>query len=153
MKILKYALFLMAFALPVYASEADELKCIADNIYFEAGNQSVKGMIAVTNVVQNRIKDPRWPDTHCDVIKQGYKKGRRDCQFSWYCDGKSDEIPNNRISQEIYSLAQHIAMIALDRELPDFTNGAVNYHADWVNPWWTKGLTRTTKIGVHIFYK
>ena len=29
---------------------------------------------------------------------------------------------------------------------------ATNYHADYVDPYWSKSLNRLTKIGRHIFY-
>ena len=82
-----------------------QIICLADNIYWEARNQPVKGMWAVALVTDNRVEDPRFPNNHCEVIKQGptskwwFKKHgkvvpiRHRCQFSWYCDGKSDEIP------------------------------------------------------------
>ena len=78
-----------------------EVTCLADNIYFEARNQGLAGQLAVVNVVVNRVADSRYPDTICEVVKQGPTrlswKGtgelipiRNRCQFSWYCDGKSD---------------------------------------------------------------
>ena len=36
----------------------------------------------------------------------------------------------------------------------NYTKGADHYHADYIkNPYWTKSMTVTTKIGLHIFYK
>ena len=77
----------------------ESLVCLALNVYHEAKNQSFIGQVAVAQVVMNRVRDTRYPNTVCDVVKQGatYKwkpdfpiKNR--CQFSWYCDGKSDSI-------------------------------------------------------------
>ena len=68
--------------------------CLALNIYFEAQNQPVEGQIAVSQVVMNRVRDARFPDEVCKVVKQGAhskKTGlplRWRCHFSWYCDGK-----------------------------------------------------------------
>ena len=39
----------------------DEQYCMALNIYREANNQSIAGMIAVARVVMNRVQDRRWP--------------------------------------------------------------------------------------------
>ena len=77
------------------ASE-EEIRCLAENIYWEARNQSKEGRLAVAQVTLNRVEDPRFPNTICGVVKQTkyYPSGRIDlhsCQFSWYCDGKSDE--------------------------------------------------------------
>ena len=49
---------------------ADEVKCLAQNIYWEARNQSIQGMYAVADVTLNRVKDKRWPSTVCEVVKQ-----------------------------------------------------------------------------------
>ena len=64
------------------------LMCMASNIYFEAKNESKLGQLAVAQVVMNRMYDHRYPDTICDVVKQGltYKNGKvvlGKCQFSW----------------------------------------------------------------------
>ena len=79
----------------------EEVTCLAENMYYEARNQSFAGQLAVSNVVMNRVADDRYPDTICEVVKQGPVrpswKGtgemipvRNRCQFSWWCDGKSD---------------------------------------------------------------
>ena len=49
----------------------EQIICLADNIYWEARNQPVRGMFAVAYVVDNRVSDKRYPDTYCEVIKQG----------------------------------------------------------------------------------
>ena len=61
---------------PAPASEPIEgmhkqIICMADNIYWEARNQPVKGMWAVALVTDNRVEDERFPNSHCEVIKQG----------------------------------------------------------------------------------
>mgnify|MGYP003628329525 CR=1 FL=1 len=77
---------------------AEALMCLALNVYHEAKNQSLIGQIAVAQVVMNRVRDERYPDTVCEVVEQGptysWKKDypvKNRCQFSWYCDGKSDK--------------------------------------------------------------
>src|SRR6056300_1135274 len=50
---------------------ASELHCMAQNIYFEASNQSKTGMIAVAQVTMNRVRDSRFPSTVCEVVFEG----------------------------------------------------------------------------------
>jgi len=74
-----------------------QLQCLALNIYHEARSESPLGQEAVGLVTMNRVQDKRYPDTVCDVVYQAHvdSKGRpkrNKCQFSWYCDGKSDTI-------------------------------------------------------------
>ena len=87
------------------AVDADELNCLAMNIYHEARGESETGRLAVANVTMNRVNHYKYPDTICGVVQQGIHytnwKGnlmpkRHKCQFSWYCDGKADTVFENR---------------------------------------------------------
>ena len=75
------------------------------------------------------------------------------CQFSWYCDGKSDDIPSMK-NNLAWNLAQDIAweVLKYDR-YSGIVEGATPYHADYVNPTWSKTITLITKIDDHIFYR
>ena len=133
------------------------LMCLALNTYHEAKNQSMIGQVATAQVVMNRVADSRYPNTVCEVVKQGPKyKGsdvpdRHKCQFSWFCDGKSDEP--KRDSKE-WRMAQEYARIVLaGRIVLDVTEGATHYHATYVRPSWAKTKTRTTRFEKHIFYR
>ena len=146
------------------SSREVQVSCMADNIYFEARNQGTAGWSAVASVTLNRVKDKRYPNTVCEVVKQGptresWKKNgiyypiRHKCQFSWYCDGKADKIhkKDKRIYKEIYNLA-YVSLIK-GITILDITDGATHYHADYVSPAWKKSKTKTTEIGDHIFYR
>lgn len=130
---------------PVYLSANDkrQIQCLAENAYFEAGNQSQKGKVAVTHVVMNRVKDSRFPKTACGVV---YQKARGVCQFSWVCEGKK-RVRN----MEMFAAARKAAEDVYLGNTRDVTRGAKFYHANYVNPNW--GLTRVTQIGAHIFYR
>lgn len=134
----------------------EAIMCLALNTYHEAKNQSFIGQVAVAQVVMNRVEDTRYPNNVCDVVKQGltYKwkptlpiKNR--CQFSWYCDGKSDK-PRNK---EAMKIALKVAYKVYHRELDDFVEGATHYHAHYVNPSWAETKTYVTRIDDHIFYR
>ena len=45
-----------------------ELNCLAKNIYYEAGNESLEGKVAVGVVTLNRVNDGRFGDSVCDVV-------------------------------------------------------------------------------------
>ena len=137
---------------------AEALMCLALNVYHEAKNQSLIGQIAVAQVVMNRVKDERYPDTVCEVVEQGptysWKPDypvRNRCQFSWYCDGKKDEP---EYDSHAWFLAQDYARIVLSGKIVlDVTQGATHYHATYVRPSWAKTKKRTTRIDRHIFYR
>ena len=138
-------------------------ECMADNIYWEARNQPVKGMWAVALVTDNRVEDKRFPNTHCEVIKQGptskwwYEHHgkivpiRHRCQFSWFCDGKSDDPKEPTTYGELYDMA--LDLVYGDITVVDITEGATHYHADYVYPAWRKTKTKTIEIEDHIFYR
>ena len=131
--------------------------CLALNTYHEAKNQSMIGQIATAQVVMNRVADSRYPNTVCEVVKQGPKyKGsdvpvRHKCQFSWFCDGKSDEP--KRDSKEWFKAQDYARIVLSGRIALDVTEGATHYHATYVRPAWAKTKTRTTRIERHIFYR
>ena len=94
------------------------LMCMAANIYHEAKNQPMAGQIAVAQVVMNRVNDSRYPDNVCDVVKQGltYKNGKvvlGKCQFSWYCDGKKDDV--NMKSEKWRNSLRYASMVITNR--------------------------------------
>ena len=131
--------------------------CLALNTYHEAKNQSMIGQVATAQVVMNRVADSRYPNTVCEVVKQGPKyKGsdvpvRHKCQFSWFCDGKSDEP--KRDSKEWFKAQDYARIVLSGRIALDVTEGATHYHATYVKPSWAKTKTRTTRIESHIFYR
>lgn len=123
-----------------------EIDCLADNIYYEAGYEPDQGKIAVALVTLNRLQDPRFPKDICAVVKQ---KTRHTCQFTWFCENKM-----NTKHSTTYWRAREIALyVYVNYErISDITDGALYYHADYVNPRW-KHLEKTVVVGRHIFYK
>lgn len=134
---------------------AKEIECLALNIYFETMAVSLADGMAVSDVVMNRVKDSRYPNTICEVVKQakldstGFPK-RHKCQFSWFCDGKAD-VPTNA---EAWERSRKLARdVYLHKAYIGITEGATHYHATYVKPKWRLSLDRTTRIGSHIFYR
>lgn len=132
--------------LEITVEDRRQIQCMATNSYFEARNEPKEGIIAVHNVVLNRVSDERFPDNPCEVI---YQRNRRGCQFSWYCDGKSDNPRNIELYNELEDLAEEVYIGIHD----DVTNGAQFYHANYVRPRWRHSMQKTRQIGAHIFYR
>jgi spore germination cell wall hydrolase CwlJ-like protein len=133
-----------------------ELACMATAIYFEARGEPMVGQVAVAQVIMSRVYDERYPDTICDVVKQGYYYSwdktipiRDKCQFSFWCDGK----PENIKDEDAYFWATEVAQAVMVGTLYDTTQGATHYHAYYVQPSWSKKFTRTVRINDHIFYR
>jgi hypothetical protein len=127
---------------------AQEISCLAQNIYFEARSEPHVGKLAVAHVVMNRVASKRFPGSICEVIRQGGSAQLNRCQFSWWCDGKSDKPGNLRAWRESLKLASDIYWGLVE----DPTEGAMWYHADYVSPNWRTDLVEGPKFGRHIFY-
>ena len=163
----------LLFFSPAFAAtpedKSDPVKCLALNMYHEARGQGSAGLLGVSSVVLNRVKDKRFPNTICEVIYQGptreswktrqtpdpsdavFYPVRDRCQFSWYCDGRSDEPKEKKVYQRLLTIARSIVYNNIS--FIDITDGATHYHADYVRPAWAEVKTRTTRIGNHIFYR
>ena len=126
----------------------NEVHCLALNIYFEARGESEVGQRAVGHVVMNRVAHPNYPSSVCDVVRQGGEQRLHRCQFSWWCDGRSDKPLNQNAWNRSMRLARRIYFGFLE----DTTDGALWYHATSVTPYWSKSLLQGSKIGQHVFY-
>jgi len=126
------------------------IACIATAIYFEARSEPLDGQVAVANVIMNRVASDRFPNSPCEVVKQGRtwmgNMVRNKCHFSYYCDGRPEVI----LDEGAYTLALSIAVNWPN--LVDITNGATYYHRDDVQPYWVESLSISRQIGRHLFY-
>ncbi|MEP2715603.1 cell wall hydrolase [Pseudophaeobacter sp.] len=132
---------------PVATGDAN-FSCLAEALYFEARGETVKGQFAVAEVIMNRVNSAQFPNTLCGVINQG--TGRRyQCQFTYTCDGHEEVIRE----KAAYVRVAKVARLVIDGAAPDLTAGATYYHTTAVSPRWSRSFTKTTRIGVHLFYR
>lgn len=119
--------------------------CVALAMYWEARGEGRQGMAAVGAVIDNRVKSSAFPNDHCSVVYQGGETPP--CQFSWWCDGKSDRPA----SQSQWALALGTAEDLLAGRINDPTNGALFFHSTTIRRPWDR--TQTARIGGHVFYR
>ena len=125
-----------------------QFQCLAEALYFEARGETLKGQIAVAEVILNRVSSPRFPSTVCGVIHQG--TGRKyACQFTYTCDGNPETIHEPRA----YDRVAKVARMMLDGAPRKLSGGATYYHTTAVRPSWARKFRRTAKMGVHLFYR
>ena len=122
--------------------------CLAMALYYEARGEGPDGMLAVSEVIINRAAHPDFPSTVCGVVKEHRSPVSRPwaCQFSFYCDGKSDEPTDAKA----WATAQTVAKEALSGATLGL--GATHYHTKAVKPVWRHNLTPLGAIGEHVFY-
>lgn len=122
----------------------EEKKCLAKNIFFEAGIEPIEGKIAVAQVTMNRLETKRWGDDVCSVV---YARK----QFSWTLEKKKvNEKPSGPLWKE--------SVIALEKFIQGYRivglENSRHYHADYIEkPYWAKKKRTVETIGQHIFYE
>ena len=131
---------------PPHDTAAETQACLTRTVYFEARGRPRREMAAVAHVVLNRVRHRDWPDTVCAVVHEGGPTPP--CQFSWYCDGRSD-VPRNRRE---FAAADTVAREVLAGKLADPSNGANMFHNATVRPRWTRVAESRGKIGAQYFW-
>lgn len=150
--------FAAAFALVVSQLGVDKIpvdkrqfQCMAEAVYFEAGNQTYVGKIAVSNVILNRQRATGNRLDICAVIHQ--PKQFSYLQMKAYKHQKIN-MKNPNVALTIRDSVT-VALAAIQSKLPDVTAGAGFY----INPVYATGgkwrhkFVLTASIGDHFFYK
>ena len=119
---------------------SDEI--VAATLILEAGGEYHEGaMESVNEVIVNRAS--KRNKSEAMVCLQKY-------QFSCW----NDKDARAGISKAMKHPRWGEALRIVQSPTTNYTKGADHYHADYIkNPYWTKSMTVTTKIGLHIFYK
>jgi Cell Wall Hydrolase len=129
-------------------TDALNMRCLAEAVYYEARGEPYAGQIAVAQVVLNRARSGRWPRSICGVINQGVDRGEK-CQFSYIC---KTERP--KLIGAMWDRAQEIARDAtLGRAWLRELVEATHYHTTAVSPVWRLGLEPLHTFGTHVFYR
>jgi spore germination cell wall hydrolase CwlJ-like protein len=130
-------------ALAAVATRGAEEDCLANAVYFEARGESIEGQLAVAEVVLNRAASGRYPTTLCGVVVQPY-------QFSFVRRGV---IPAANRESAAWRRAVAVARIAQAGTTRLLGANVLWYHANYVSPSWGRRLSRSNRIGAHIFYR
>lgn len=125
----------------------DAITCLSRTIYWEARGAGDGEMEAVASVVMNRLGHPDFPNTVCEVVRQGSEQGN--CQFSWWCDGRSDSAHE----EQAYAESKEIARRALNGSLADSTDGALFFHHKQITPSWSSEFIKTAETDEFDFYR
>ena len=125
-----------------------QIACMARNIYYEAGAETMLGQAAVARVVMNRINHG-FAETPCKVIYQ--KTLINDnviCQFSWVCEDKTDPSKANPRYKRALQVAYEVMVFDMHKNV--VPKSALFFHAVTIDPLWP--YKQVARIGNHIFY-
>jgi spore germination cell wall hydrolase CwlJ-like protein len=127
---------------------ARSLECLTTAIYYEAATEPTDGQRAVAQVILNRVRHPAYPNTVCGVVFEGSRRATG-CQFSFTCDGALRRAP----MAPYWQRARAVAEAALRGHVYAPVGWALNYHANYVVPYWSSSLVKSANVGLHIFYR
>ena len=116
-----------------------ELRCLAENVYFEARSESLAGQMAVAIVTLNRVKSPHYPDNLCKVVHMAKA-------FSWTAN------PQPILDMDAWRVAVEIAVAAIKGVIPFNLQSITHFHTIRINPYWASSLKHIKTIGNHKFY-
>lgn len=125
-----------------------QLACMARNIYYEAGAETMIGQAAVARVVMNRINHG-FAETPCKVIYQKTTINENIvCQFSWVCEDKSDPSKSSPRYKRALQVAYEVMVFDMHKNV--VPKSALFFHAVTIDPLWP--YKQVARIGNHIFY-
>jgi spore germination cell wall hydrolase CwlJ-like protein len=130
------------------ADRARSLDCLTAGIYYESATEPLDGQRAVAQVILNRVRHPAYPNTVCGVVFEGAQR-RTGCQFSFTCDGSLRRQP----MPTYWGRSRDVAAAALNGYVYAPVGLALNYHANYVVPYWASSLSKNANVGLHVFYR
>ena len=132
---------------PISGSLTDQ-QLLASTMVAEAGNQGANGMLAVGNVIKNRIDTGRGPGSTVASVIMAPK------QFSCWNNVDPTTYTANIQDTSTYNTAYGLAGQILSGSAPDNTNGATSYYNPALaSPIWGNAGTTTAVIKDHKFVK
>lgn len=136
--------------------QTNDIDILARTIYGEArgeyaGEGGIASLIAVGNVVMNRVKAQCWYGKTIQEVCQ------KPWQFSCWNEGDPNRgvIMREAIDDPVYSLCREVATNLSREQWPDLTKGSDHYHASTmpVFPRWAATKKPRVCVGKHVFYQ
>lgn len=129
---------------------AQDLHCLAQNVYFEARGEPLEGQYAVAEVTLNRTRAPNFPHTVCGVVHEArWDPSRRRfvADFSWTLLGAVSP------AGPAWRQALAVAAAEYDDLHESVVPSALYYHSTGVHPGWSRTRKVVAVIGNQIFYR
>jgi spore germination cell wall hydrolase CwlJ-like protein len=133
---------------PITKIDAKQLACMAKNIFYEAGSESIKGQAAVARVVMNRVQHG-FANNPCNVVYQKITvEDRIICQFSWVCEGKTEPNKNSYRYKVAEQVAYEVMYLGMHKDV--VPKSTLFFHSINIDPLWP--YKKVAIIGGHVFY-
>jgi spore germination cell wall hydrolase CwlJ-like protein len=110
----------------------------------EARGESLLGKLLVAQTIENRVTDPRWPETYVGVITQRL-------QFSAF--NRDDPNVTAYPREDDPAWADCVAVASFVLAAPSPLTTANHYHATSVSPGWARADRIVAREDGHVFYR
>jgi len=131
--------------------DTQNLTCLARNVYFEARGEPMAGQYAVAEVTMNRWASGLFSDSICGVVYQKAWDPRRKRYVGAFSWTELDVTPMPAGAE--WRRAWKVAEAVYYEQREPALDGALFYHATYIEPDWAKGKQQVARIGGHVFYK
>lgn len=125
---------------------ANELRCLAVAIYFEAGRESREAQVAVGQIVLNRARERKAPRELCRVVYNGLPNA---CLFETTCRNLGTAPA---LGEQLASAIEVARAMAQGEAAPGRHAGATHFHERSARPAWSRDLFKLGGIGKLEFY-
>ena len=133
------------------ASREADLRCLAENVYYEARGEPLAGQYAVAEVTMNRVASSLFPKSVCEVVHEKRWDARRKRQVGAFSWTEIDSLRQPRGAA--WHQAREVAAAVYDGTHTPSVPNALYYHAKYIKPSWAKPSRRVATIGSHVFYR
>ena len=136
-----------------------ELDCLSEAMYHEGLIDGRTGMYLVGEVILNRVNDTTYEfkrlESVCAVVHQPSKsKNHWECAFSYFCDGKPEDVFDTKLNRKAFELAYELAYSMLNNMYQlNLTEGALYYTQVGVYRKWMENTEVTMAYMHHSFRK
>lgn len=130
------------------ANDIKQIGCMAKNIFYEAGHETVHGQAAVAQVVLNRIRHGFGRNACAVVYQKTTTSDKTFCQFSWVCEEKGEPNKNNWRYKQAEKVAFDVMILGKYKDV--LPKSALFFHSIQIDPLWPYKQVAT--IGGHVFY-
>lgn len=132
-------------------------ECLAQALFAEARGEPKDGAVKVGEVIMNRVKDHRYPNSICGVVRY---KNKGVYHFSYQDKSDDNFYKTARVFADMH--VTPIELKARERAyeiadmvmvgVPTLPSSSLNYHSVNVEPKWASNLEKHSQVGAHIFY-
>lgn len=144
----KFLPILLSLSSVAHAYSERDLEVLTEAVYYEARGEPTLGQLAVVQVIMNRVKSKRFPNSIPEVVYQPLQFSYNNSRSSY-----EDVLPmTNRVA---YNHAKSLSKRFLEGSIEVVPVGDSDHYfnGDLTSPKWAAKMSYKVTIGKHSFFK